>query len=431
MDGPVTCAVPSSRHHLAAVPWSVGRGVSTVDSVPTIWSATRNVAWKAAVPGRGWSSPIVWGDQVIVTSTVSPGGFKAPSTGIFGNDYVAELSKQGLSDDEVLARLRARDIESTQRRSTCRSWSTASMSARADRGGSNRRITARRSAAATGRTRMRRKRPRPTVNASTRCSANVGLFCYSMEGRLLWTHRIDPQPRYRLRHSGIADRSRRPCLPARRQRGASYLAALDAKTGAGSGKREDRGQRPFARGGPRRRLGEYDADRNRRRSAVRRRSVTASMARNCGGSTGSHRRARRPRRRRDALSRHRVAGRIESSAVRGRSLAPPATSRSPKGEYAPMSSSPGMLPRASGIHARRRSSIRGRVYVVNDNGVLACSTRRPGRSLSGARRRRRARRSRRRRGRPRTRVLLSEDGDAFVIEPAISTKRSRRTAWTR
>ena len=87
-----------------------GRGVSPVDSVPTIWSATRNVAWKAAVPGRGWSSPIVWGDQVIVTSTVSPGAFKAPSTGIFGNDYVAELSKQGLSDDEVLARLRARDI---------------------------------------------------------------------------------------------------------------------------------------------------------------------------------------------------------------------------------------------------------------------------------------------------------------------------------
>jgi hypothetical protein len=41
-----------------------------------------------------------------------PGAFKAPSTGIFGNDYVAELMKQGLSEEEVnqarhLARHRA------------------------------------------------------------------------------------------------------------------------------------------------------------------------------------------------------------------------------------------------------------------------------------------------------------------------------------
>ena len=41
---------------------------------------------------------------MFVTSAISPGAFKAPSTGIFGNDYVAELAKQGLSDDEVVKR---------------------------------------------------------------------------------------------------------------------------------------------------------------------------------------------------------------------------------------------------------------------------------------------------------------------------------------
>src|SRR5262249_39522419 len=92
---------------------ALGRGVSAIDHLPITWSTTKNVAWKTAIPGRGWSSPIVWADQVIVTSTVSPGAFKQPSTGIYGNDYVAELMKQGLSDDEVLAKLRARDIEST------------------------------------------------------------------------------------------------------------------------------------------------------------------------------------------------------------------------------------------------------------------------------------------------------------------------------
>jgi outer membrane protein assembly factor BamB len=34
---------------------------------PTSWSATENIAWKAALPGRGLSSPIVVGNRVFVT----------------------------------------------------------------------------------------------------------------------------------------------------------------------------------------------------------------------------------------------------------------------------------------------------------------------------------------------------------------------------
>lgn len=39
-------------------------------SLPDRWSTTENVVWRAAVPGRGWSSPIVWGDHVFVVSAV-------------------------------------------------------------------------------------------------------------------------------------------------------------------------------------------------------------------------------------------------------------------------------------------------------------------------------------------------------------------------
>ena len=35
----------------------------TNPNLPDSWSATENVAWKAAIPGRGWSSPIVWGTR--------------------------------------------------------------------------------------------------------------------------------------------------------------------------------------------------------------------------------------------------------------------------------------------------------------------------------------------------------------------------------
>ena len=43
-------------------------GIAPGSAVPEKWSATENVRWKVAVPGQGWSSPIVWGDTVFLTS---------------------------------------------------------------------------------------------------------------------------------------------------------------------------------------------------------------------------------------------------------------------------------------------------------------------------------------------------------------------------
>ena len=40
-------------------------------SLPVKWSKTENVKWKTNVPGSGWSSPIVWGDKVFVTSVIN------------------------------------------------------------------------------------------------------------------------------------------------------------------------------------------------------------------------------------------------------------------------------------------------------------------------------------------------------------------------
>jgi outer membrane protein assembly factor BamB len=106
-----TTAEPESPVNWPQFRGTDGAGIADSSILPTRWSATDNVAWTAEVPGRGWSSPIVWGDRVYVTTAVNAGRFKAPSTGIYGNDYAAELTKQGLSDDEVLKRVVARDIE--------------------------------------------------------------------------------------------------------------------------------------------------------------------------------------------------------------------------------------------------------------------------------------------------------------------------------
>ncbi len=45
------------------------QGISMERDLPLTWSADSNIAWKTEIPGNGWSSPVVWGDRVFVTST--------------------------------------------------------------------------------------------------------------------------------------------------------------------------------------------------------------------------------------------------------------------------------------------------------------------------------------------------------------------------
>jgi outer membrane protein assembly factor BamB len=61
-----------------------GTGISEETQLPSEWSTTKNVAWKAKLPGYGWSSPIIWGDKVFVTTAVSDKQTKPRSFGGFG-----------------------------------------------------------------------------------------------------------------------------------------------------------------------------------------------------------------------------------------------------------------------------------------------------------------------------------------------------------
>ena len=48
-----------------------GEGHSTAKGVPLTWSETDNIAWKTAVEGKGWSSPVVIGEQVWMTTALA------------------------------------------------------------------------------------------------------------------------------------------------------------------------------------------------------------------------------------------------------------------------------------------------------------------------------------------------------------------------
>lgn len=50
-----------------------GDGHSDAVGLPLKWSLKENVAWRATIHDRGWSSPVVWGDQVWLTTATADG----------------------------------------------------------------------------------------------------------------------------------------------------------------------------------------------------------------------------------------------------------------------------------------------------------------------------------------------------------------------
>ncbi len=59
------------------------RGIAENTSLPDRWSATKNVAWKTDIPGRGWSSPIVCGNRVFLTTVINEGESEKPKKGLY------------------------------------------------------------------------------------------------------------------------------------------------------------------------------------------------------------------------------------------------------------------------------------------------------------------------------------------------------------
>src|SRR5262245_10819611 len=47
-----------------------GDGRATAKNLPTEWDESKNVAWKAEIPGSGWSSPSLYQNRLYLTSAV-------------------------------------------------------------------------------------------------------------------------------------------------------------------------------------------------------------------------------------------------------------------------------------------------------------------------------------------------------------------------
>lgn len=83
--------VQAARDPAAEKNWPQWRGpyatgVSKTADPPIEWSETKNVRWKVEIPGRGSSSPVVWGDRIFLVTAVPAGtelaGSHAPRGGL-------------------------------------------------------------------------------------------------------------------------------------------------------------------------------------------------------------------------------------------------------------------------------------------------------------------------------------------------------------
>ena len=85
----LTAALAPVRSAAANDNWPHFRGptlnaaVADNPDLPEQWSGTENVEWVTDIPGLGWSSPVVWGQRVFLTTVTAVGDFELPKPGLY------------------------------------------------------------------------------------------------------------------------------------------------------------------------------------------------------------------------------------------------------------------------------------------------------------------------------------------------------------
>ncbi len=194
--------------------WPQLRGADSMGFVagadlPDHWSTTENVAWKTDVPGRGWSSPIVWGDKIFLTTCINSGESEEPKKGLY---FRGERPKAPETEHEWKV--------------ICLDLHTGSIVWEQ---------TAHKGVPPTSRHIKNSYASETPVTDGQRVYAyfgNVGLFCYDLDGKLLWKKEIEPR-KMRLAWGTAAS----PVVYEGRvyivndNDEESYLLALDARNG--------------------------------------------------------------------------------------------------------------------------------------------------------------------------------------------------------
>lgn len=210
-------AVSSRASSAFAENWPQFRGPqgngSVAGAVPVTWDAKSNVRWKIPMNGEGWSCPVVWGQSVFVTAAVpADGSNTTPSSdnpSFRGGGYRSDLTSKTFQWEVICI-----DAGSGKIR-----W----------------RNTARTGKPSLPRHGLNTYATETPITDGERVYAYfgmTGLFCYSMDGKLLWNRDLGS---YRMR-AGWGTSSSPVLLDGRLflqvdNEEQSFLVAIDAVSG--------------------------------------------------------------------------------------------------------------------------------------------------------------------------------------------------------
>ena len=62
-----------SGEHWTSFRGPTDQGHADAPNLPVRWSETENVVWKTPIPGKAWSSPVIWGDRIWLTNAFEEG----------------------------------------------------------------------------------------------------------------------------------------------------------------------------------------------------------------------------------------------------------------------------------------------------------------------------------------------------------------------
>jgi outer membrane protein assembly factor BamB len=208
--GPTAQGKPEGQDNWPRFRGKNADGVSADDPrLPDTWDKKENIAWVSDVPGNGISCPVVWGDKVFLTTVVSDGEKAQPKKGLYQGTGVRTPAK-GVHHWMVYCF----DLKSGKEL-----WKREAHA---------------------GEPKVPRH-PKSSYAAETPATdgkrlyvlfGDLGLYCYDLDGKPLWSHKIEPKKTLfdygaaasPVVHDGLV------VLLYDNQEG-SYLTGLDAATG--------------------------------------------------------------------------------------------------------------------------------------------------------------------------------------------------------
>jgi outer membrane protein assembly factor BamB len=185
-------------------------GIADDDArLPDTWDTKTNVKWVAEVPGWGLSCPVVWEGKVFVTTVVSDGEQATPKKGLYLGQGVRTPPK-GVHHWLVL----------------CFDLKSGNMLWKQEAHAGEPKVP---------------RHPKSSYASETPTTdgkrlyvlfGDLGLYCYDLDGKPLWSHKVEPKKTYLdygAAASPVVDAGQVLMLYDNEE--GSYLASLDAETG--------------------------------------------------------------------------------------------------------------------------------------------------------------------------------------------------------